>query len=187
MSKKDALIKAAQSKVREGGYNNFSFRELADEVGIKSASVHYHFPTKSDLGAELARRYTDDFLLALGDADALYQQGKDPIQSYVDMFRSALKHDKKMCLCGLLGAESDILPSKVKDETKRFFTLNLQWLTRAYYITLKNKLTHSRTKEDNEQEAAALAARTLALLEGAILISNTMADDSLFEKAVAHL
>ena len=46
MTKKQELLAVAQNKVREGGYNNFSFRELAKEVGIKSASVHYHFPTK---------------------------------------------------------------------------------------------------------------------------------------------
>ncbi len=58
MSKKEAILNAAENKARLGGYNNFSFRELANEVGIKSASVHYHFPTKADLGAELVKRYT---------------------------------------------------------------------------------------------------------------------------------
>ncbi len=61
MSKKEELLKVAENKVRKGGYNNFSFREIANEVGIKSASVHYHFPTKADLGAELAHQYTDAF------------------------------------------------------------------------------------------------------------------------------
>lgn len=46
MSKKAALLQAAENKVRLGGYSNFSFRELATEIGIKSASVHYHFPAK---------------------------------------------------------------------------------------------------------------------------------------------
>ena len=54
MSKREALLKVAEDKVRKGGYNNFSFREIANEVGIKSASVHYHFKTKADLGAEPA-------------------------------------------------------------------------------------------------------------------------------------
>ncbi|MFT5578547.1 MAG: TetR/AcrR family transcriptional repressor of nem operon, partial [Paraglaciecola psychrophila] len=67
LSTKEELLKVAQLKVRSGGYNSFSFRELAAEVGIKSASVHYHFPTKSDLGAAVAHQYTDEFLKALGD------------------------------------------------------------------------------------------------------------------------
>ena len=71
MSKKAALLQAAENKVRLGGYSNFSFRELATEIGIKSASVHYHFPTKADLGAELAHQYTNAFMLVLGDPDAV--------------------------------------------------------------------------------------------------------------------
>lgn len=121
MSKKEELLKVAQLKVRSGGYNNFSFRELAAEVGIKSASVHYHFPTKSDLGAALAHQYTDDFLRVLGDPNELYAVGKNPIDVYINLFRNALVQDKKMCLCGLLGAESDSLPDKVRYETKRIW------------------------------------------------------------------
>ena len=109
MSKKEALLKAAENKVRLGGYSNFSFRELASEVGIKSASVHYHFPTKADLGAELAHQYTNSFLAALGEPNDLKASGKNPINVYTQLFRSALVTDRKMCLCGLLGAESDSL------------------------------------------------------------------------------
>lgn len=54
----EALMAAAKATVQARGYNALSFRELAKEVGIKSASVHYHFPTKGDLGAALARRHT---------------------------------------------------------------------------------------------------------------------------------
>ena len=32
--------------MRRGGFHGFSFRDLAADVGIKSASVHYHFPIK---------------------------------------------------------------------------------------------------------------------------------------------
>jgi len=79
MNKKEALLNAAESKARLGGYSNFSFRELANEVGIKSASVHYHFPTKEDLGTELAKRYTEYFLHVIGGPAALITQGKVPI------------------------------------------------------------------------------------------------------------
>jgi len=70
------LALVSEVKVRLGGYNNFSFREIANEVGIKSARVHYHFPTKADLGAELAHQYTDAFLGALGDFDEIKARGE---------------------------------------------------------------------------------------------------------------
>lgn len=177
MSKKEELLKAAQLKVRSGGYNNFSFRELAAEVGIKSASVHYHFPTKSDLGAALAHQYTNDFLKALGGPDELYAAGKNPINVYISLFRNALVQDKKMCLCGLLGAESDSLPDKVRYETKRFFELNIVWLEHAYRVI----------NTDPNEVAKTSAIKTIAILEGAMLISKTLDNNQIFEDAVLAL
>ncbi|KGJ97515.1 TetR/AcrR family transcriptional regulator [Colwellia psychrerythraea] len=177
MSKKEELLKAAELKVRSGGYNNFSFRELATEVGIKSASVHYHFPTKSDLGAALAHQYTEEFLKALGDPDELYAAGKNPIDVYINLFRKALVKDKKMCLCGLLGAESDSLPDKVLIETKLFFERNIAWLTQA----------HTVIAPDNKEAAKRNAIKTIAILEGVMLISKTLDDNQIFEEAILGL
>lgn len=177
MTKKDDLLRVAESKVRTGGYNNFSFRELADDVGIKSSSVHYHFPTKADLGAELARQYTDSFLLTLGEPHTLLKQGKNPIDVYVTQFRRALINDKKMCLCGLLGAESDGLPDKVKYETKRFFEHNIQWLEKAHEVN------GTESKEDARRKAI----KTVSLLEGAMMVSKTLENNDFFNLAVEQI
>lgn len=171
MSKKEALLKAAENKVRLGGYDNFSFRELASEVGIKSASVHYHFPTKADLGAELAHQYTNAFLTALGEPSSIHARGENPINVYTQLFRSALLTDDKMCLCGLLGAQSESLPDKVRIEVKRFFNENLAWLNAA----------HAVNGEDNPAQAA---IATVSLLEGAMMISKALNDHSHFELAI---
>lgn len=167
MSKKEALLIAAEEKVRLGGYDNFSFRELATDVGIKSASVHYHFPTKADLGAALANRYTNAFLQALGEPSA----ESDPIVRYTQLFQDSLINDDKMCLCGLLGAQSETLPDKVRVEVKRFFNENLAWLERA----------HAAMGESNPAQAAIV---TVSLLEGAMMISKALNDHSYFENAI---
>ena len=168
MSKKEALLKAAENKVRLGGYNNFSFRELATEVGIKSASVHYHFPTKADLGAALAHQYTNSFLSALGEPNEIKEKGQNPIDIYTDLFRQALLEDDKMCLCGLLGAQSESLPDKVRLEVKRFFELNLSWLRTAHIA-------------NNEQDPAYAAIMTMSVLEGGMMISKALNDHSYFK------
>jgi len=170
MSKKEALLKVAEDKVRQGGYNNFSFREIANDVGIKSASVHYHFPTKADLGAALAHQYTDAFLEALGDVADIKAKGKNPIDVYTQVFRGALIDDDKMCLCGLLGAQNESLPEKVQAEVKRFFDLNLTWLVTA----------HTANGEANPEHAA---ITTVSLLEGAMMISKALNDHSYFTLA----
>lgn len=168
MNKKEALLKVAEDKVRKGGYNNFSFREIANEVGIKSASVHYHFPTKADLGATLAHQYTDAFLAALGDVAEIKARNENPIDIYTEIFKGALLTDNKMCLCGLLGAQNESLPEKVQVEVKRFFTKNIIWLTAAH-------------SANGEADPAHAAIMTVSLLEGAMMISKALNDHSYFK------
>ena len=139
--------------------------------------MHYHFPTKADLGAELARQYTDNFLTNLGASEALIAEGKKPIEVYLQQFQCALTEDKKMCLCGLLGAETDALPEKVKAQTQRFFEQNINWLTQAY----------QQVDGISEQAANGQAIATLSLLEGAMLVSKAMNDTAIFATASAGL
>jgi TetR/AcrR family transcriptional repressor of nem operon len=159
--KEKAILEITEDMVRQGGYNGFSFRNIADAVGIKSSSVHYHFATKEDLGVAVAEFYTERFLDALGQPELLVKEGKNPVVGYVGAFRNALAQDKGMCLCGMLGAEAEILPESVVNVTRLFFDKNVDWLERAYQalgIVEKSK---------------AKALQTLSLLEGAMIISNT--------------
>ena len=169
-NKENNILEAAEKMVREGGYNAFSFREIAKEVGIKSSSVHYHFPTKEDLGVAVADYYTQKFIGNLGDPDELHDRGKDPIKTYVKAFKDALTKDKRMCLCGLLGAEIDGLPDKVAAQTRVFFEMNIEWLTKAY-----------KTRGLNNTEGKEKAIQTLALLEGAMITSHVLDDVKSFD------
>ncbi|WDE08860.1 TetR/AcrR family transcriptional regulator [Thalassomonas viridans] len=177
MSRRDEILKVAESRVRTGGYNNVSHREIAAEVGIKSASVHYHFKTKEDLGAELAHQYTNSFLNTLGEPGDIISRSENPITKYIELFRAALIKDKKMCLCGLLGAESDCLPDKVRFEIKRFFELNIEWLKQSYVLM----------NPQSSGEAKVKAIKLISMLEGALMISKAMDNIELFDQATLDL
>lgn len=170
-----AILQVAEDMVRQGGYNSFSFRNIAKKVGIKSSSVHYHFSTKEDLGVALAKYYTDNFLKALGSPTELVEAGKDPIKFYIKTFRQELRDDNGMCLCGMLGAETDILPKSVMAETRQFFTRNIEWLEDAYRA--KGDKTNSKNK----------AIQTISLLEGAMVTSNALGDIKAFDTAAKLL
>jgi AcrR family transcriptional regulator len=106
------ILDSAERQARRRGYNGFSFRDLAADVGIKSASVHYHFPTKAELGAAVAQRYTERFMAHLGDPADPEVAPDALLERYVAAFRRALVRDRQMCLCGLLGAEVESLPPR---------------------------------------------------------------------------
>src|ERR1700729_4569965 len=115
----EKLMDLAESHMRNAGYGSFSFRDLAAEIGIKSASVHHHFPTKATMAAAVARRYGDRFLAAV--AGQPNESAEDAIAAYRSAFREALDRDGRMCLCGVLGAEAGVLSPDLAGEVLSFF------------------------------------------------------------------
>ncbi len=173
--KAEEILDVAERLARAGGYGGFSFRDLAKAVGIKSASVHYHFPSKEDLGVALTRRYTDRFLERLGDP--VTGDPSDRIHDYVAAFRKSLVEDGLMCLCGLFGAEIDDLPAGVAVETRRFFERNRDWLVAVLE-------RHPDQVDANAYESAALDL--IARLQGAMILSRSLSEPSLFDRVMSE-
>jgi TetR/AcrR family transcriptional repressor of nem operon len=116
---KERIMAAARLTVQDRGYSGLSFRELAKDVGIKSASIHHYFPTKGELGGALADRYTSDFATYL---DGLLVDGLDPqtcLARYTDVFRDTLRNDNRMCLAGIMAAEHKELPDEERHRRSR--------------------------------------------------------------------
>src|ERR1700709_1804053 len=113
---RDRIMSAARLTVQDRGYSGLSFRELAKEVGIKSASIHYYFSTKAELGSALAQRYTAEFKEYL---DGLLDEGLDEstcLQKYTDVFGQTLRNDNRMCMAGIMAAEHKEIPEDVRAE-----------------------------------------------------------------------
>jgi len=128
---RETILNAARAVAQAHGYGGLSFRELAKEVGIKSASIHYHFPTKGDLAAALARQYTER---AKGELEAILEEVDEPaacLKRYVALFRRALENGNRMCLCGILAAGYEDIPREVRAEVVAFADLNVAWLTKV--------------------------------------------------------
>ena len=130
MDVRKAIIDAAERRIRMGGYNGFSFREIAAKVGVKSASVHYYFPVKADLAIATAQRHNQRFYAALGPADDS-RSPQEKLQHFLNLYRSALDLDGCMCFCGILALEISGLPELVAKETGSFFAEILAWLETA--------------------------------------------------------
>lgn len=166
---------AARKMVQTRGYNGLSFRELAKEVGIKSASIHYHFPTKGDLGAALAKRYTEDGREYLDSLLSTSDESAKWIRGYTDVFRMALVDDNRMCLCGIMAAEYDDLPEEVRVEVDGFTDLNVRWLSEVLSLCRPQL----GTEEQQDQALAIYAA-----VEGAQLIARGRGDIAVYDSTI---
>ncbi len=161
----EAILDAAEERIRSAGYSGFSFRDIAADVGVKSASVHYHFPTKAGLAAAVARRYTDRFFAAVADR---LGQGEGVIAAWRAVFRTALRNDGRMCLCGAMGATLNDLAPEVRTEVQRFFRLSIDQLVA-------------------EGLSEATAIQVFATLEGAMLTANVLEDPKVFDDGTVAL
>ncbi len=174
MDRAGKILDVAERRMRQTGYNAVSFRDIASEIGIKSASLHYHFPKKEDLGIALARRYSDNFAAALEVNTTTATTPRDKLEAFASIYNTELKERNLVCLCAVLGAEAAGLPESVTREVKAFFEINIKWLT-AQYETLGS---------DNPATDAKV---TLSLLEGAMVISAVNNDNSIFDAAVSSI
>jgi len=172
---REAVMIAARATVQSHGYNALSFRELAKEVGIKSASVHYHFPTKGDLGAALARRYTEEGAAFLAELLATSEDATWCMDRYTEIFRSALANDNRMCLCGIMSAELDDLPTEVRTEVDKFAAMNVGWLSKVL-----SRAKPSASDQNLQEHAMAI----FAAIEGAQLVARGCRDIGIFDRAI---
>ncbi len=150
----ERLMDLAEGHMRHAGYGGFSFRDLAAEIGIKSASVHHHFPTKATMAAAVARRYADRFFAKVaGRPD---ETADEAIAAYRSAFKEALDRDGAMCLFGVLGAESGGLSSEVANEILLFF--------RRCIADLSQRI--------GSPDAEARAFQVIATLEGGMMLAR---------------
>jgi TetR/AcrR family transcriptional repressor of nem operon len=171
---KEAILAAAKRAAQAHGYGGLNFRDLAAEVGIKSASIHYHFPTKADLGAAVARRYREDTTAAL---DALRAEAPDALTAlrrYPETFRHALLAGNRMCLASFLATEHDDLPEPVLQEVLAFMEANVAWLARQI-----NEAGLVRAAEAEQRARAVMAA-----IAGAQLMARGRADVGVYDALV---
>jgi TetR/AcrR family transcriptional repressor of nem operon len=173
-SSKEAILAAARRTAQAHGYSGLNFRDLAEEVGIKAASIYHHFPSKADLGAAVARRYWED---TAADLESMLAATSDPVRclhQYPDIFRKSLESDNRMCLCSFMAVEYDDLPEAVKKEVQTFADVNVAWLSKV--------LSAAAVVDSGESEQRARAI--FAAVAGAQLMARSRSDISLFDSLI---
>ncbi len=125
-----AILDLAENLVRCRSFNAFSYQDIAERIGIRKASIHYHFSSKEDLGVALVERFRRR---ALAWASALVENDATPLDkllAYFDLQAETLRPGNMICLHGVLGAEYNALPERVRDSYIDFLEEQQIWLGR---------------------------------------------------------
>lgn len=173
MTKQDIqyqILMVSQHLMQTKGYNAFSYRDIADIVGIKTSSIHYHFPAKADLGKAVMKMHTE---MLLGELNSLLANPdfsiKKKLEVFIDTIYTTTYFDEsKMCLGGMLAADILTLPEGMQQEVRHFFKELKEWLA---LLLAANK--------QPQKDAQAI----LTMIEGSLLLARLYQDNHILEEA----
>ena len=175
---KTALLEFAETVARTRGFDGFSYADLAEAVGIRKASIHYHFPTKAILTAALMERYHANISHLCEDIARLHETAGARLLGLIDLYRTALGGGRTLCLCVSLTASRDSLSEDVTDKINAFRAMMIDWISDVFTLGKNDGTISGVTQPVHEARA------TLALLEGAHLAARAEEDVFVFDRAV---
>lgn len=176
----DRILDVAERLVQVRGFNGFSYADIAKELGITKASLHYHFASKAELGEALLARYSARFSEALGRIDSDSAGARAKLDAYAGLYADVLR-GRRMCLCGILAAEYQTLPKPMRDGVLAFFDENQRWLAGVLNDGRREQaLAFSGSAEETAQTV-------LGTLEGAMLVARPYGDLDRFDAAARQL
>jgi TetR/AcrR family transcriptional regulator, transcriptional repressor for nem operon len=174
------ILDVAEQLVQVRGFNAFSYADVAGELGVTNAALHYHFPSKAELGEALIARYAIRFIGALAEIDESHADPLRKLDAYADLYAGVLR-SQRMCLCGMLAAEYETLSPGVQGGVTDFFERNEQWLAEVLQQG-RDEGTLSFPGSPLEEARSIVSA-----LEGAMLIARSFGDIRRFLSAASHL
>jgi TetR/AcrR family transcriptional repressor of nem operon len=174
------VLDVAERLVQTNGFNGFSYADIASELSLTKAALHYHFSGKAALGEALIVRYAERFAGSLAEIDATVPGHPDRLRGYAGLYAAVLR-DHRMCLCGMLAAEYQTLPEPMREAVMRFFDANEAWLVRL----LKAGQQDGTLGFDGSPRDT--ARMIVSALEGALLLARPYDDQVRFASAADHL
>jgi len=169
---KTKILDAAEELTQTRGFNGFSYLDLADEVGIKTSSIHYHFKAKADLALALVERTHAAHSVGFSELDAQIPNPKDRLGAMVQMFEG-YSDDDKFCLCGMLSAELQSVSPAVRGALNAYFDLARTWVAKQF-------------KEMGIRDSNNRALSFVSSLEGSLLLARLNGDAALIGRAMRH-
>ena len=179
---REQILDLAETLIQTRSYGGFSYQDISDALGIRKASIHYHFPSKTDLGVAVIDRYADRFEQALASlAGDTARSSLAVLEFYFQPYLEFAGTDDRVCLCGSLAGEMLTLPAEMRARVDHFFRSHQAWLQAIL------KRGEARGEFKLVAPAGKTARLVLGALQGGLLVKRTTGDASQLKDVVAVL
>ncbi len=162
---KTKILDYAEGMTQTRGFNGFSYLDVAAEIGIKTASIHYHFKHKDDLAVALVERIRVTHASGFREIEASTTSPKKRLESLIEYFQGSVR-EGKFCLCGMMAAELQSVSPRVSTLVDAYFKDVQTWLARQF-------------KEAGYKDSKLRALRFLSALEGSLLLGRLRNDPTI--------
>jgi TetR/AcrR family transcriptional regulator, transcriptional repressor for nem operon len=160
MNTKELIIATANKLLIERGYNAFSYKNISEQIGIKTSSIHYHFPAKTDLGVAIIKSHSKalrDTIERTRDKNALEKLHK------LFLYYKRLAHDNKVCIVSALTSDVNTLDEPVRLELVQFSNEVVDWTA---FILEEGQLQNTfKPMADIRLKAKMIIANLMALIQ----------------------
>lgn len=171
----DDILACARILIVSGGYNGFSYADIANVIGIRKPSIHHHFPSKAILVTTVVTRYREAAEEGIANLERAIPDPLDQLRAYIEYWKACIGDaSSPFCVCALLANELPVLPDEVALQIRAYFRFLSEWLTRALERGAKQgviTLTHSPRIE---------AESFMATAHGAMLSTRAYGDTDIF-------
>ena len=177
---KRAILDLAETLLQDKGFNGFSYAHIASELGVKNAAIHYHFPTKEDLGCAVVKRYRDRFQLWINNSRVKDLSPQEKLDWFFDIYANMRADHGKVCIAGALEAEFNSIPEALRDQTQSLTSELLTWLA-----TTLDEGRQAGVFRFNGQPTDK-AALILSSLQGALQMARALGTDKFHAVVAQH-
>jgi len=178
----DDILACARNLIVSGGYNGFSYADIADVVGIRKASIHHHFPSKADLVRTLVARYREEAEVGMANLELQVSDPLELLRFYTGYWEACITDaSAPLCICALLASQLPVLPEEVGLEVRAHFLSLSAWLTNVLERGARNGQLHLTSTPRAEAETF------MATVHGAMLSARAYGNPTIFGVATSPL
>jgi TetR/AcrR family transcriptional regulator, transcriptional repressor for nem operon len=171
----DDILRCTRSLLVAGGYDSFSYADIAKIIGIRNASIHYHFASKSELVRALIRQYREEAEVGMAELSRRVPEPLARLRAYIGYWEACIGDGSApLCLCALLASQMPILPEAVASEVRSYFKALSAWLSQVLQAGARDGSIRLTLAPDAEAESF------MATVHGAMFSARAYGDARVF-------
>lgn len=174
-SSRARIVEKANRLFYTKGYNQTSFADIADAVGITKGNLHYHFRSKDDLLETVIDHRIAMIAQQLAQWDAQYPEARDKLKRFVQML---LNEETDLvrygCPLGSLNVELGKCQQSLQAKSRVMFDQFQHWLEKAFV-------------QLGKPDSQSLSQHLLSMAQGAALMTYVYGDISVLKNECKNI